>query len=83
MSLIKNDRFITGGLRIIGIVLAFLSILFLGMWVYSVFLDNVQDESVSTIASNLIGGVGAGAIGFFLLALARLIEISAKIADKK
>ncbi len=83
MSFITNDRFITGGLRVLGITLSFLSILFLGMWVYSVFIDDVNDVTVNNIADGLIGFVGAGAIGFFLLALARLIEIGAKIADRK
>jgi len=78
MSFLSSSKFITGGLRVLGTVLAFLSILCMGMWLYSVLYVNAADQSYQLVAF-----VGAGAIGFFLLALAKLIEIGDKLVEKK
>ena len=83
MKFLSNDKFITGGLRFIGAILAVLSVLCLGMWLYAMFFDSLEELERQNMSSKLIGFVGFGSIGFFLLAVARLIEIGQRIADKK
>lgn len=80
MKILANDKFITGGLRLIGGLLALMSVLCLGMWLYAMLFDSLNEAARQATAAKLIGFVGFGAFGFFLLALARLIEIGHKIA---
>lgn len=83
MHLLSNEKFITGGLRFIGGLLSIMSLLCLGMWLYAMFLDGSLDPVTrEETAARLIGFVGFGAFGFFLLALAKLIEIGQKIASR-
>lgn len=82
MHLLSNEKFITGGLRFIGSVLALMALLCLGMWLYAMFFDSLDPQSRQETAAKLIGFVGFGAFGFFLLALAKLIEIGQKIATR-
>ena len=83
MQFLSNDKFITAGLRFIGAILAILSLISLGMWLYAMFFDSLEELERQDMSNSLIGFVGFGSIGFFLLAIARLIEIGQKIADKK
>jgi predicted permease len=83
MTFLSNDKFITSGLRVLGGALSLLSVICIGMWLYAVFFDTGLEElERSAVSSNIVGFIGFGAIGFFLLALARLVEIGQKIVEK-
>lgn len=83
MKLLSNEKFITGGLRFIGSLLALMALLCLGMWLYAMFFDALDPATREETAAKLIGFVGFGAFGFFLLALAKLIELGQKIAGER